>query len=64
MQDVLPLTLYQDGVYVSGELWGYWRETFPSRSVCDMWTFVVNDIDDERAEFTRSLAWRGSRPPA
>jgi len=64
VQDVLPLTLYQDGVYVSGELWGYWRETFPSRSVCDMWTFVVNDIDDERAEFTRSLAWRGSRLPA
>ena len=64
MQDVLPLTLYQDGVYVSGELWGYWRETFPSRSVCDMWAFVMNNIDDEGADFTRSLAWRGSRSSA
>jgi hypothetical protein len=64
VQDMLPLTLYQDGVYVSGELWRYWRETFPSRSICEMWAFVVNDIDDECAEFTRSLAWRCSRPPA
>ena len=62
VQDVLPLTLYQDGVYVSSELWGYWRETFPSRSVCDMWAFVVNNIDEERAEFTQSVAWRGPRP--
>ena len=51
MQDVLPLTLYQDGVYVSDELWGYWHETFPSRSVCDMWAFMMNDIDDEHADF-------------
>jgi hypothetical protein len=29
VQDVLPLTMYQDGVYVSGELWEYWCETFP-----------------------------------
>jgi hypothetical protein len=64
MQDVLTLTLYQDGIYVSSELWGYWHETFPSHSICDMWAFMKNDIDDERAEFTRSLAWRGSRPPA
>jgi len=57
---VLPLTLYQDGVYVSGEIWGYWHESFPSRSVGDMWAFMVNDVDDDRDEFTRSLAWRGS----
>ena len=62
VQDVLPITMYQDGIYVSGELWQYWREAFPWRSVCDMFTFVKYDIDDERAEFTWSLAWRGPRP--
>ena len=57
-----PVTMYQDGIYVSGELWQYWQEAFPHRSVCDMFAFVKYDIDDERAEFTRSLAWRGPRP--
>ena len=54
--------MMQDGIYVSGELWEYWRDTFPRPSVCDMFSFVVRDIDDERAEFTRSLAWRGPWP--
>jgi hypothetical protein len=51
------VTMYQDEIYVSGELWQYWREAFPQRSVCDMFAFMKYDIDDERAEFTRLLAW-------
>jgi hypothetical protein len=51
-----PVTMYQDGIYVSVELWQYWREAFPRCSVCDMFVFVKYDIDDERAKFTRSLA--------
>ena len=62
MQDVPPVTMYQDGIYVNGELWQYWWEPFPHRSVHDMFDFVKYDIDNERAEFTRSLAWRGRRP--
>ena len=57
MQDVPPVTMYQDDIYVNGELWQYWRETFPRRSVHDMFAFVKYDIDNECAEFTRSLAW-------
>ena len=49
--------MMQDGTYVSGELWEYWRDTFPHPSVRDMFSFVVRDIEDERAEFTRSLSW-------
>ena len=55
-QDVPPVIMYQDGIYVSDELWQYWREAFPQCSVCDMFAFVKYDIDNERAEFTRSLA--------
>ena len=62
MQDVLPITMYQDGINVSGELWQYWREAFPRRSVFDMFAFVKYDIDDERVEFTRLLAWPGPCP--
>jgi hypothetical protein len=62
MHDVLPLTLYQDGVYVCGELWEYWRETFPRPHVFEMFAFVMYDIDDEHVEFVRSLAWRGASP--
>ena len=57
MQDVRPVTMYQDIIYVSGELLQYWRKAFPRRSVCDMFAFMRYDIDDECAEFTRSLAW-------
>ena len=57
MQDIVPLTMMRDGVYVSGELWGYWRDTFSRASVWDMFNFVMHDLDDERAEFTHSLAW-------
>ena len=63
MQDVLPLTFFQDGIYISGELWEYWRLSFPRPSVVEIFDFVVYDIDDERAEFTRSVAWQGPRPP-
>ena len=49
--------MYRDGIYVNGELWQYWREAFPWRSVLEMFDFVKCDIDDERAAFTRSLAW-------
>ena len=55
--------MMQDGTYVSGELWEYWRDTFPHPSVRDMFSFMVRDIDDERAEFIRSLAWQGPCPP-
>ena len=51
-----PVTMYQDGIYVNGELWQYWWEPFPHRSVHDMFDFVKYDIDNECAEFTRSLA--------
>ena len=57
MQDVPPVNMYQDRIYVSGELWQYWQEAFPRCSVHDMFAFVKYDIDNERAEFTRSLAW-------
>jgi hypothetical protein len=55
--------MYRDGIYVNGELWQYWREAFPRRSVLEMFDFVKYDIDNERAVFTRSLAWRGLQPP-
>jgi hypothetical protein len=53
---------YRDGIYVSGDLWGYWRATFPRGSVDDMFVSMVCNIDDGCAEFTRSLVWRGSMP--
>lgn len=62
-QDVIPLTMMRDGVYVDGELCDYWRLSFPWPSVSDVWNFVLNDIDDERCEFIRSLAWRGPHSP-
>jgi hypothetical protein len=55
-QDVAPLTFYYDGIFVSGELWEYWLRSFPSNSTSDMFEDVERDIDDEDAEFTRSLA--------
>ena len=58
----MPLTLYNNGIYVSGELWDYWRSTFPRSVVSDVFDLVRFDIDDERAEFTRALAWRGPPP--
>jgi hypothetical protein len=58
-----PVTMFVDGIYVSGELWQYWREAFPQRSVRDMFDFVKCDIDDERAVFTRLLPWGGPQPP-
>ena len=54
--------MMQDGIYVSGELWEYWRDTFAHPSVRDMFSFMVRDIDDEHVEVTRSLAWRGPWP--
>ena len=49
--------MMQDGIYVSGELWEYWRDTFPRPLVRDMFSFVVRDIDDDHVEFTWLLAW-------
>lgn len=57
-QDVPPLTFYRAGVYVSCELWEYWRAAFPHGTVDGIFASVLRDIDDERAVFTRSLAWR------
>lgn len=43
VQDITPLIMMQDGVYVGGELWDFWRETFPRSSVSHMWDFVMHD---------------------
>jgi hypothetical protein len=51
-----PFMFMQDGVYVSAELWDYWRDSFPWAFVVEMWAFVMDDIDDEHVEFVRSLA--------
>ena len=61
-QDVAPLSLYNDGIYVSGELWEYWRSAFPHSVARDVFESVKLDIDDEHAGFTRALAWRGPPP--
>ena len=57
-----PITMYRDRFFVNGELWQYWREAFPHRSVLEMFNFVKCDIDDEHAAFTRSLDWQGPQP--
>jgi hypothetical protein len=49
--------MMQNGVYVIGELWGYWCDAFLKPSVSQMWDFVMEDIDDKHASFVRSLAW-------
>jgi len=59
-----PLSIFFNGIYVSRDLWEYWRSAFPNMSVVDMFEFVEFDIDDERSEFVQSLACRGSWPPA
>ena len=51
-----PLSIFFNEIYVSGDLWEYWRIAFPNMSVVDMFKFVEFDIDDERSEFLRSLA--------
>jgi hypothetical protein len=61
-QDVAPLTLYLNGIFVSGKLWGYWQRSFLGSTAVAMFEDVEWDVDDERAEFTRSLAWRGPPP--
>ena len=61
-QDVAPLNLYNDGIFVSGELWEYWRSAFPRSVARDVFESVKLGIDDERAGFTRALAWRGAPP--
>jgi hypothetical protein len=57
VQDVTPLTFYFNSIFVSGELWEYWRRSFPGSNASAMIEDVGYDIDDEGAEFTRSLAW-------
>jgi hypothetical protein len=49
---VAPLTFYHDGIYVSGELWGYWQAAFPHGFAGNMFESMRYDIDDEPAEFT------------
>lgn len=58
-----PLTFMQDGVYVSAELWDYWSDSFPQACIVEIWAIIMDDIDDERAKFVRSLAWRGPLSP-
>lgn len=48
---------------MNGELWDYWRLTFPWPLVDEMWDFVLDDIDDDCAIFVRSLTWRGPHSP-
>lgn len=48
-RDLTPLTMMKDGLYVRGELWDYWHDSFPRRSVRDMFDFVAQDIEDESA---------------
>jgi len=43
-QDVAPLNLYNDGIYVSGELWEYWRSAFPCSVARDVFESVKFDI--------------------
>jgi len=59
-----PLSIFYNGIYVLGDLWEYWRTAVPNLSVVDMFNFVEFDIADERSDFLRSLAYRGSWPPA
>lgn len=54
--------MMKDGLYVDGELWDLWRESYPRPSFFDMWDFVLYDIDDECSEFVRSFASWGPRP--
>ena len=61
-QDVAPLNLYNNGIFVSRVLWEYWRSAFPCNIARDVFESVKLDIDDERAGFTRALAWRGPPP--
>jgi hypothetical protein len=35
-QDVAPLMFYLNGIFVSGELWGYWRRSFLGTTVADL----------------------------
>ena len=44
MQDVPPVTMYRDIIFVNGELWQYWREAFSRRSVLEMFDFVKCDM--------------------
>ena len=58
----MPLNLYNDGIFVSGELWEYWCSAFPRSVARDVFESVKLDIDDERAGFTRALALCGPPP--
>lgn len=49
VQDVAQLTFYHDGIYVNGELWGYWQGAFLGGSASDMFESMKYDIDNERA---------------
>jgi hypothetical protein len=62
VQDVAPLTFYLNDIFVSSELWGYWRRSFLGSTAAVMFEDVEQDVDDEGAEFTRSLSWWGPPP--
>ena len=55
-QDVAPLTLYNDGIYVSGELWEYWRSAFPRSIARDVFESVKFDIVYSRARLAQTSA--------
>lgn len=63
VQDVIPVTMMRDGLYVQGEMLNYWQRAFPHSSVSDLFEFVSFDVDDDDAHFTRSVAWRGPMEP-
>jgi hypothetical protein len=55
-QDVALLTFYLNGIFVSGELWGYWQRYFSGSTAAAMFEDMERDVDDERAEFMRCIA--------
>jgi len=52
--------IFFNEIYVLGDLWEYWQTAFPDLGLVDMFNFVEFDIDDERSDFLRSVACRGS----
>lgn len=51
VQDVVPVTMMCDGLYVDGDLWELWRDSRDNPLFTEMWHFVNETIDDERCFF-------------
>lgn len=57
MQDVNPIIMMYDGLYVDGELWELWKLSHDRPSMADFWRFMESTYD-EGSEFTRLFAFR------